>query len=194
MTSETYLSVSAAEEAEAQARSELSRLRSLDDWIDEGFSASALRRLFQSGDVRLEISEGPKAGRAARLLLRAEATWGRATYASRLSSLAGAERKRAADPEVEEEEAARRLERATQADQLRDWVEALLEAIPKSSDGEPIPLLDLVSAAKDFVEHFATTSTEIGGKGHPAGLRQIQTLRPTMRPARIRLRVGPTNG
>ena len=162
------------------------------EWIDEGFPASGLRRLFQSGDVRLEIPTGPQAGRAARLLLRAEATWGRTTYVSRLNALAGAERKRAADPDVDDEEAERRLERATHAEHVRAWVVAVLQAIPESSDGEPIPLLDLVSAATNFVGRFATTSTEVDDKAAHAvevALDELRTLGAVTRSTRDCLRL-----
>ena len=50
------------------------------DWIETDFSAGHLRRLLQSGDLAFEETEGFTAGQAARLLGRAEAGWGRATY------------------------------------------------------------------------------------------------------------------
>ena len=51
------------------------------DWIETDFSAGHLRRLLQSGDMSVEEHEGFTAGQAARVLARAEAGWGRATYA-----------------------------------------------------------------------------------------------------------------
>jgi hypothetical protein len=53
--------------------------------------------MLQSGDVRLE-ADGLTAGQAARILARAEATWGRQTYAAALGQLIGRLRDRAADP------------------------------------------------------------------------------------------------
>ena len=47
------------------------------DWTEGGFAAGALRRMPQSGDVRLDLDDGPSAGQAARLLARSDATWGR---------------------------------------------------------------------------------------------------------------------
>ena len=55
-------------------------LLGLCDWIETDFSAGHLRRLLQSGDVHVADHEGFTAGQAARLLARAGAGWGRATY------------------------------------------------------------------------------------------------------------------
>ena len=157
------------------------------DWIEEGFPASGLRRLFQSGDVRLEIPDGPKAGRAARLLLRAEATWGRQTYASRLTALAATERTLAADPEVETDEAVHRLERAVHAEQVRDWITALLAAIPEASTTAPVSLLDVVTAAHAFIDRFATTSMEMDRQAKHAvkvALDELRTLGQVSQPTR----------
>ena len=55
------------------------------EWIEGGLPASRLRRMLQSGDVRVsDGDEGLSAGQAARLLARAQATWGRQTYAAAL--------------------------------------------------------------------------------------------------------------
>jgi hypothetical protein len=48
-------------------------LLSLVDWIEDDFAAGRLRRLFESGDVRLPEHVPMSAGRAARLLIRAQA-------------------------------------------------------------------------------------------------------------------------
>src|SRR5690606_19393901 len=48
-------------------------------WIEGGFAATDLRRLLESGDVTLPREMELSAGRAARLLVKAEAAWGRAT-------------------------------------------------------------------------------------------------------------------
>ena len=37
-------------------------------WYEDGFRAGALRHLLQSGDVRLDLDDGPSPGQAARLL------------------------------------------------------------------------------------------------------------------------------
>jgi hypothetical protein len=61
------------------------------EWVTGGLAASRLRRMLQSGDVRLGSTSSPRkgeggetdgltAGQGARLLARAQATWGRRTY------------------------------------------------------------------------------------------------------------------
>ena len=60
------------------------------DWIESDFEAATLRRLLQSGDCRRRRRSmtDVSAGQAARLLLKAQATWGRETYAPSLTRLA----------------------------------------------------------------------------------------------------------
>ena len=65
-------------------------LLGLCDWIETDFSAGHFRRLLQSGDLSVEEHEGFTAGQAARVLARAEAGWGRATYGLALGRLARA--------------------------------------------------------------------------------------------------------
>ena len=54
-------------------------LLGLIEWVEDNFAAGKLRRLLQSGDVKMS-SELISPGRAAKLLVRANAAWGRATY------------------------------------------------------------------------------------------------------------------
>ena len=155
------------------------------DWVGEGFPAAGLRRLLLSGDIHLDIKGGPRAGRAARLLLRAEATWGRVTYDSRLTALAAAERRRASDPEVETEEAERRTERADQADRLRDWIKRLLADAPDVGSGEEVSLAAVVSAARTFVERFAASGSDTDAQAKQAvvtALDELKTLGSVERP------------
>ena len=62
-------------------------LLGLCDWIETDFSAGHFRRLLQSGDLRVDGHDGFTSGQAARLLARAEAGWGRATYGLALGRL-----------------------------------------------------------------------------------------------------------
>ena len=68
------------------------------DWVESGFAASQLRRMLASGDIRVDVEDGPGSGQAARLLLRAAPTWGRRTYTLALDALAVRERERADGP------------------------------------------------------------------------------------------------
>ena len=157
------------------------------EWIENGFPASGLRRMFQSGDVRLDIDDGPRPGRAARLLLMSEATWGRATYESRLTALAASDRSRAGDPENDDAERDRLERRAAEADRLRTWITALLQAVPDPPDDQPIPLQAIVEAASAFVSTFATIRGEIDAKAVPAvdvAVGELRTLGAVSRPIR----------
>jgi 3-deoxy-D-arabino-heptulosonate 7-phosphate (DAHP) synthase class II len=65
------------------------------EWLGSDLAAADLRRLLQSGDcaAAFEASDSDEdaqvtAGQAARLLLKAQATWGRDTYALALARLA----------------------------------------------------------------------------------------------------------
>jgi ATP-dependent helicase/nuclease subunit B len=93
-------------------------------WIEGGFTAAELRHLLQSGDLRLDLAEGPTPGQAARLLARSGAAWGRGTYGRALARLAAADRARAADPEADEATAAYRRERASRAERLAERLSA----------------------------------------------------------------------
>ena len=77
------------------------------EWIEDDFAAGRLRKMLQSGDVRLnggtrgaKAANGPSGttgttsseplltpGRAARLLVKAQAAWGRDTYRLALGRL-----------------------------------------------------------------------------------------------------------
>jgi hypothetical protein len=50
------------------------------EWAEGGYPAVVLRRMLQSGDLRVAMEGGPTAGQAARLLARSKATWGGETY------------------------------------------------------------------------------------------------------------------
>jgi hypothetical protein len=74
-------------------------LVALSAWIESDFAAGILRRLLHSGDVTLgETDLSP--GRAAGVLAKAEAAWGRQTYALSLGRLAQRYRTRAADVDL----------------------------------------------------------------------------------------------
>src|SRR6185295_11478995 len=87
-------------------------LLGLCDWIETEFSAGHLRRLLQSGDLRVEEHEGFTAGQAARVLTRAEAGWGRATYGLALGRLHKSYESRATDLEESDTDRADAREKA----------------------------------------------------------------------------------
>ena len=155
------------------------------EWVEGGLPASRLRRMLQSGDVR--VSQAPSgdtltAGQAARLLARAQATWGRQTYAAALGQLAEHQRDRARDPELSEDGRARHAERAAQTLSLQEWTAALLALVPESSTA---PLRQWLDAAVTFVRSFARKSSELDGEATVAlteALADLQALADLTRP------------
>ncbi len=173
------------------------------DWVEGGFPESTLRRLFQSGDLRLKIDDGPSAGQAARLLARAGTTWGRATYLDTMATLALSDRERAADPDAEPEDSERWLTRASQTERLRDWFNGLLERIPDASDGGETELGDLLAAAKWFVADHANVMSAMDSTAVSVitvALDQLDLLDTVRRPLRDNIKLvrsafdGPTVG
>jgi len=152
------------------------------EWVAGGLAASRLRRMLQSGDVRLD-ADGLSAGQAARLLSRARATWGRQTYAAALGQLAESLRVRAADPEQPDEARARLGERAEQAERFLRWVTELLGLVPEPS---PAPLWQWLDGAIAFVKTFARKASELDGEATVAlteALADLRALGDLVRPA-----------
>ena len=147
-------------------------------WIAGGFPASGLRRLLQSGDVRVEIAEGPTAGQAARLLAKSDATWGRQTYAPALAGVAESYRQRAADLEADEEVRAGHLTRAAQAERLAEWLTALLALAPEPGSDGRIALGDLLAACTTFAKGYAATGSALDGAAVLALGETLDELQP----------------
>jgi ATP-dependent helicase/nuclease subunit B len=104
------------------------------DWIETDFSAGHLRRLLQSGDLAFEPeTEGFTAGQAARLLGRAEAGWGRATYGLALGRLQRNYESRSADPDALAEDRAEAKEKAERTAKILSWITGLLACAPEPS-------------------------------------------------------------
>jgi ATP-dependent helicase/nuclease subunit B len=132
-------------------------------WVEAGFRAGALRQLLQSGDVRLGLDDGPSPGQAARLLARAGATWGRATYRTALDGLAAGLRARAGDPAADDAGRAAAATRAGQAARLAAVVDALLGLAPVPDVDGAIPIGALLAGARAFVARFAAVGGPLDG-------------------------------
>jgi RecB family exonuclease len=183
------------------------------EWVAGGLAASRLRRMLQSGDLRIgpspllspqrgeeigltagqaarpfpspEREEGMEltAGQAARLLARAQATWGRQTYAAALGRIIAASRASADDPELGDEERARYRARAAQAERLREWTGELLALVPEQAVA---PLGQWLDAAGTFVKSFARKASELDGEATAAlteALADLRALADLKRPA-----------
>jgi ATP-dependent helicase/nuclease subunit B len=147
-------------------------------WITRGFPASGLRRLLQSGDVRVDIAGGPTAGQAARLFAGSNATWGRQTYASALTGVEESYRERAADPEADEEAQARFTERSGQARRLRHWIAVLLALVPEPEADGRIALGSLLAACAGFVKDYTTFGSSLDGVVVAAIAETLDDLQP----------------
>ncbi len=136
-------------------------LLALADWIEDNFAAGRLRRMFQSGDVQLGDAVSLSTGRAARLLVQAEAAWGRATYRLALGRLAASLKRVAARDDLTAEARAGFEARAGGAAELAQWIETLMAAIPAPAADGLVDLQDLVAAAAAFVEQYAARASAL---------------------------------
>ena len=133
----------------------------LSSWIESNFAAGVLRRLLQSRDLTLGASVQITAPRAATLILKSEAAWGRATYAASLERLAAKYRTQAVQEDLSDDERSRALERANEVSQLCGWVGELLTSIPENVADRPIDLQQLVDCALNFVNKFTATTSAL---------------------------------
>jgi RecB family exonuclease len=120
-------------------------------WATDRFAAGALRRLLQSGNVKLAPGGGLSPGEAARLLARSTATWERHTYRPALTALADDLESRAADPEEDAATAAACRRRAAHARELAVAIEELLALVPESDAGGNVPLGRIVDGCRRFL-------------------------------------------
>jgi len=150
-------------------------LLALAEWIEDDFSAGRLRRMLESGDVRLtgggrvstdggrvfRPGEDLTSGQAARLLVKAQAAWGRDTYRLSLGRLSKSFRHRATRDDIPDDQKQYLEERATQADALRVWIDQLIDAVPKPGADGSIDLRQLVQCARAFVTDNAARSSAL---------------------------------
>ncbi len=134
-------------------------LLGLAEWIEDDFSAGLLRRLLQSGDISLGDASPMTPGRAARLLVKAQAAWGRETYGLALGRLATSARNRADRDDIPDDDAERLRAQADEADWLAAWIGAVIRAVP-SDDGR-INLRTLVACARQFVAQAAARTSAL---------------------------------
>ena len=152
-------------------------LLGLCDWVETDFSAGHFRRLLQSGDVSVEEHEGFSAGRAAGVLARAEAGWGRDTYDLSLTRLHKNDDIRANDLEQSDADRAVAHDRATEVTAVRKWVGALVSSIPTPGADNTVPLQTVVDAALDFLDHRAARSNALDRRAAAALQEYLAELR-----------------
>ena len=165
-------------------------LLGLIEWVEDDFAAGKLRRLLQSGDVRTTsevgfeskrskpTSEVVSPGSAAKLLVKAQAAWGRATYGLSLTRLAKSSRARAKD-DISEDEREYRERNAKEAEALAEWIDALISSIPEPGADNHVDLQPLVQAAVTFVEDTtarASALDHVAAQKLAASLNELRAL------------------
>ena len=150
------------------------------DWIETDFSAGYFRRLLQSGDMGVEIEdEGFTAAQAARILGRAGAGWGRATYALALGRLRKTYASRAVDPDESDDDRADAQAKADLTAHVQQWITGLVTAIPEANGNGKVPLQTLVEGAIEFIEHTTARKSALDHRAaaalrdHAAELRAL---------------------
>ena len=122
------------------------------EWIEDGFAAGRLRRMFESGDMRLDENTGITSGRAARLLVQAEAAWGRDTYRLALGRLATSARRAAERDDLPAEKREGMNQRAADAAALATWIDALVKSVPEPDTAGRVDLQAIASSRPRFCQ------------------------------------------
>jgi RecB family exonuclease len=153
-------------------------LLELCDWVETDFAAAHLRHLLQSGDMGIEIEdEGFTAGQAARVLGKAEAGWGRATYGLALGRLRKSYESRANDPDVSDEDRAYARGRADLTAKVRAWITALIDSIPQPDGTGLVPLQAVVEAALHYARESTARHSQLDHRAAAALIDHIDDLR-----------------
>ena len=131
------------------------------EWVEDDFAAGRLRRLLQSGDLALPAGLGLSEGRAAGLVVKAQAAWGRQTFALSLGRLAKSSRRRARRDDIAPDERERLERRAAEAEVLATWVDSLIAQVPAPDADRLIDLQALVGAAEHLVSDVASRASAL---------------------------------
>jgi RecB family exonuclease len=131
------------------------------DWIADDFAAGRLRRMLQGGDLAMGESFSITSGRAARLLVKARAAWGRDTYRLSLRRLAMSSRTGAKRDDLAAEVREGLEKRAKQADELAAWIDGLIRGVPVPGADRRIDLHEIVDCARQFIDRFTARSSAL---------------------------------
>lgn len=155
------------------------------DWLAGDFAAADLRRMLQSGDCAPRAFDAPgdgelTPGQAARVLLKAHATWGRATYVPALTRFAGDRERAAADEDAPEENRRHHRLMAARGRRLCDWVRDVLTSLPEGEETARQVRIDcLADAAAAFLASNASRASATDALALDAlcdALRHLKTL------------------
>jgi hypothetical protein len=130
-------------------------------WIETDFTAGVLRRLLESGDLTLGSVDDLTPGQAARLLVKAETGWGRATYDTSLRRLAKHYRAVAEDPDRSDEQRAAGVQKADRTERLLAWIAAILASVPAYAKDKQVAIHDIVDAALGFLAACAAKASAL---------------------------------
>jgi PD-(D/E)XK nuclease superfamily protein len=137
-------------------------------WIESDFTASVLRRLLESGDLTLGSIEEPTPSQSARLLVKAEAGWGRGTYDFSLRGLVNRYRALAADADEDDQQREAFLQKAGRAERLLAWTNELLASIPVLGNDEQVAIQDVINATVRFLDVYTRKMSALDGSGASA--------------------------
>jgi hypothetical protein len=147
------------------------------DWIETDFSAGHFRRLLESGDLKVnEEVYGFTAGQATRLLVRAQAGWGRMTFSFAFGQLHKGYESRAADLDASDEDREDAQKKAERTLRVRDWITKLVASVPEPDESGRILLQTMVSGALDFVEQTTSRSSALDHRAATALQESIGEL------------------
>jgi ATP-dependent helicase/nuclease subunit B len=138
-------------------------LLGLCSWIETDFTAGVLRRLLESGDLTLGRVDDLTPGQAARLLVKAEAGWGRATYDISLRRLAKHYRAVADDADRSQEQREASLQKANRTERLLLWIAAVLASVPVCAEDNQVAIQDTVDAALAFLATCTAKASALDG-------------------------------
>jgi hypothetical protein len=153
-------------------------LLELCDWAETDFSAAHLRHLLQSGDLGLEEEdEGFTAAQAARLLARAEAGWGRATYGLALGRLRKRYETRAADLDLDDDDREHARTQASLTARVLAWIERRIASFPEPASNGHVALQTIVDGPIAYVGRSTARDSALDHRAAAALQDSLEELR-----------------
>lgn len=161
-------------------------------WIENDLSGAQLRRVLQSGDITLDLSDGPTPNQAARVLARCEITWGRDMYGPAMANLVG-ELREELEQAVAEGETAQiswRTQRVAHAEALSAWVQTILALVPSADSHGRVDTASLARGCAEWVGRYGAAASPLDGVARQQlsdALTALGTLFPVQQPLTLGL-------
>jgi ATP-dependent helicase/nuclease subunit B len=147
------------------------------NWIASDFTAGVLRRLLESGDIELESVYKIAPGQAARLLVKSEAGWGRATYEISLNRLLKRNQRIANNQGLSADQRAAGAQKAGRIERLMGWIASLLASVPTAGEDKTVSLSETTGAVLTFIAHCAVNANALDAAAQVALRNAIAELR-----------------